>query len=72
MKARINLDELPLERQDDLKQIPGTDVTETAPFNTADYDLYRPLLSGEMQDNRRCERRNRQETVAEPPPMQYE
>lgn len=47
-------------------------MTDTAPFRTGGYDRFRTMFTGEIQDDHRCERRNRLGAASEPPRILFE
>lgn len=48
----VNLNNVPLERRDDVELLPETDVTYKDTFGPGGYGRYRTMLSGEIYDHR--------------------
>lgn len=71
MNLRINLNDIYLERRDDLELLVEKDVTEKAPFLTGVYNRYRTTLPEEIHDRHPRGRAQRPEATSEPPLMPY-
>lgn len=72
MNTRINLNDLLLEILYDLELLPKTYVTDTAPFRTGEYYLYRTSLPGEIHYHRRRGRRGRVGNASQTPLMPHD
>lgn len=71
MNPRINLNDLALERRDNLDLLPETDVTDTAPFRASENERYWTTLPGEIHDNH-LRGRTGLGTPKKPSPMAYD
>lgn len=72
INPRINLNEIPLERGDDLELLLETDVNNTPPFRTVGYDRYRKMITAKIHDHHRRGRMKRADAASEPPTMPHD